>query len=112
MDAEVLTLKYIAECFAKAMIVDLFITMNRKKDSPTPEIGNMFIAKNRLGVDGIKLPMLINTSMSKIEILPQEFTNEGDDVETDGMEKLRQKYKSFTKDKLSGKPDKKPENIN
>jgi replicative DNA helicase len=113
MDAEVLTLKYIAECFAKAMIVDLFITMNRKKDSPTPEIGNMFIAKNRLGVDGIKLPMLINTSMSKIEILAQEFTNEGDEVESDGMEKLRKKYKSFAKDKLSSKSDsKKPEDIN
>lgn len=112
MDAEVLTLKYIAECFAKAMIVDLFITMNRKKDSPTPEIGNMFIAKNRLGVDGIKLPMLINTAMSRIEVLAQEFGNEGDD-EKDPMERLRESYKKMNKEKAgkaASPPD--PEKIN
>jgi replicative DNA helicase len=112
MDAEVLTLKYIAECFAKAMIVDLFITMNRKKDSPTPEIGNMFIAKNRLGVDGIKLPMLINTAVSRIEVLAQEFMSDGDDSESDGMERLRKKYKSFTKDRQSKGSDKPPDSIN
>jgi replicative DNA helicase len=112
MDAEVLTLKYIAECFAKAMIVDLFITMNRKKDSPTPEIGNMFIAKNRLGVDGIKLPMLINTAMSRIEVLAQEFSNEGDE-EKDPMERLRESYKKMNKEKAgkaASPPD--PEKIN
>jgi replicative DNA helicase len=112
MDIEVLTLKYIAECFAKAMIVDLFITMNRKKDSPTPEIGNMFIAKNRLGVDGIKLPMLINTAISRIEVLSQEFAGEGDDTDNNGMERLRKKYKTFTEGKQSGKPETPPESIN
>lgn len=101
-DADVITLKHLAGYFNRSHITDLFITMNRKKDSPTPDIGNIFIAKNRLGEDGIKLPMLINTAISKIEILSPE--SEGDLSNNENgsyMDKLKQKYKDFQKKKES-----------
>jgi len=93
-DVEVLTSKNISECFAKAMIVDLFITINRKKDSPTPEIGNMFIDLSRLGPDGIKFGMMINTSISKLKILEPDY-NSFNEEGVDPMEKLRKQYKEF-----------------
>jgi len=93
-DIEVLTARNISECFAKAMIVDLFMTINRKKDSATPEIGNMFLDLSRLGPDGIKFPMMINTAISKIKILEPDFNSFNEDGE-DPMEKLREQYKKF-----------------
>ena len=99
MDVEVITLKYVAECFAKAMIADLFMTMSRKKDGPTPDIGNMFIAKSRLGRDGVKFPLMINTGISKIEILAADSIEEDDSSEEaqDELYKLKQKFKKFQK---------------
>jgi replicative DNA helicase len=93
--AEVLGLQHLAECLAKSFISDLFLTINRKKDSPTPDLGNMFFAKSRLGPDGIKFPMLVNTMISRIEILsPDSF--DGDDVDDkDPMYKLKEKFKKF-----------------
>jgi len=96
MGVEVLTLKYVAECFAKAMIADVFLTMARDKSGPHPNIGNIFMAKNRLGPDGVKLGMLIDTSKSKIELLAPEFEGIGeDDSEEKQMESLRKKFKDF-----------------
>jgi replicative DNA helicase len=77
MDVEVLTLKHIAECFAKANIADLFITKNRKKTSDYEALvsgnyetlGNMFVAKSRLGPDGVKFNILVNTALSRIKCL-------------------------------------------
>lgn len=94
LDVEVITLKYIAECFGKAMISDLFVTMNRKKDSPTPEIGNLFIAKSRMGIDGVKFPMFINTGISKIEILAPDAAYDTDPDGND-IHELREKFKKM-----------------
>jgi replicative DNA helicase len=66
MDVDVLTLKHIAECFNKANISDLFITMNRKKTGERETIGNMFVAKSRIGVDGVKFNIAVDTALSKI----------------------------------------------
>lgn len=104
LDVEVITLKYIAECFAKAMISHLFITINRQKDGPNPEIGNMFIAKNKIGADGVKLPMMINTAISKIEVLPPDSdfsaAANDDDRQEQEVSRLRRVFKEYQK-KLS-----------
>lgn len=95
---EVLTAKNLSECFAKAMIVDLFMTINRDKTSPTPEVGNMFIDMSRLGPDGIKFPMMINTGTSKINILPpSDMDGDQEDGEEGHMAKLRKKFKEMQK---------------
>lgn len=69
MDAEVITLKHISECFNKSQIVDLFITMNRTKTASRTNLGNFFIAKSRLGVDGVKFNTLVTTAQSRIDCL-------------------------------------------
>jgi len=92
LDAEVLTLKHVAECFGKAMISDLFLTMTRKKEDANSNIGNMFIAKSRLGHDGIKFHVLVNTALSKIDILSPEEVKDLDPEQTE-YEALKEKFK-------------------
>jgi len=93
LDADIITLNHVAECFAKAQISDLFLTMNRKKDKGMGQFGNFYLAKSRLGPDGIKFPILVNTSNSRIEVLsPSEF-DEND--EQDDNARLKKKFKEF-----------------
>ncbi len=98
LDAEVITLKDIAECFAKAMICDLFVTMNRKKDgSDYTNFGNFFVAKNRMGRDGVKFPMLIHTGKSKIEVLPPDIVDDSEEEPGGATARLKQKWKEYLK---------------
>jgi len=100
LDVEVVTHKHLHECFAIAQIVHFFLSMNRKKDGPSPEIGNIFIVKSKISRDGIKYPMMINTGISRIEILPPDADigsgGEGDDEQGE-LSRLRQKFKDFQK---------------
>jgi replicative DNA helicase len=98
-DVEIVTSKNVSECFGKGMIVDLFITINRKKTGPTPEIGNMFIDLSRLGPDGVLFNMMINTAQSRIKVLEPTTVTDGADEENK-MEKLRKQYEQFRKNAL------------
>lgn len=96
LDEEILTLKHIAECFAKAQISDLFITMTRKKENSFATHGNFFIAKSRLGPDGIKLPIVVNTSISKIEVLtPDALEQELSSIESSTEQHLKARFKQL-----------------
>lgn len=101
MDASVLTLKHIAECFAKANISDLFITMNRRKTGEDKTIGNFYIAKSRLGTDGIKFNVIVDTATSKIECLEPHSNAEKeamlkyDAVPESDQERIRKKLEQM-----------------
>jgi len=91
LDTEVITLKHVAECYQKTTIADLFITMNRKKEDNLNTVGNFYIAKSRLGEDGIKFPILVNTALSRIKVLPKDSLEDDDSRES----RLRKKFKEF-----------------
>lgn len=95
MDVEVLTLKHVAECFGKAMIADFFMTMTRKKESGDSSIGNFFIAKSRLGHDGLKFPMMINTALSRIDLIDPEDLEDDGGEEVGTIEVLKKQYQKF-----------------
>lgn len=95
MDADVVTGKHISECINKLFISDLFLTMARKKDSPTPDVGNIFNAKSRLGPDGMIFPILINTAISKIQMLAPNSARPNSENEEDYKARLREKFMSF-----------------
>lgn len=103
MDVEVLTLKHVAECFGKAMIADFFLTMVRKKENTPKTVGNFFVAKSRLGPDGIKLNILATTGISKFEIVTEDQLPEGSDAkEFSAMDILKQRFKALQQEgKLS-----------
>lgn len=95
LDAEVITLKHIAECFGKAMISDFFLTMARNKEATYTNIGNFFVAKSRLGPDGIKYPIMLNTSLSKIGLLAADGLDPDPTDPSDPEELQKRLRKSF-----------------
>jgi replicative DNA helicase len=100
LDAEVLTLKHVAECYGKAMISDFFLTMTRKKENEFITFGNFFVAKSRLGPDGIKLPIAVTTALSKIEVIPESELQASEELT--GEELLKQKFREFQRNGYSG----------
>jgi replicative DNA helicase len=92
LDEEIITLKHVAECFQKAMISDVFITIMRRKQNSLETPGNFFVAKNRLGPDGMKLNIMANTSISKFRIIPPE---EVDDETPE--DRLKKKFSEYQK---------------
>jgi hypothetical protein len=50
------------------MIADLVISLSRKLEDKANHTGRAHIIKNRFGVDGITLPVYMNTALGKIEI--------------------------------------------
>jgi len=64
VNQSVITLDFIAEGFSKAFVADVVISLARPSSGDDSNKGNGLIAKNRVGLDGIVLPMIVDTSTS------------------------------------------------
>lgn len=61
LDAELVTISAIAEAYAKATVCDLIMTISRSPEDKMMGTGKLYIAKSRLGSDGIVLPFKLDT---------------------------------------------------
>ncbi len=64
LDAELVTISAIAEAYAKATVCDLILTISRSPDDKMMGTGKLYIAKSRLGSDGIVLPFKLDTKQN------------------------------------------------
>ena len=71
LDMEIVTLASISEAYAKATVCDVILTVSRKMEDRQANTGRIFIAKSRLGRDGIVYPFVLNTATVKVSILQQ-----------------------------------------
>lgn len=62
LDLELVTIANIAEAYSKATVCDLIMTVSRTQEDKMNGTGKLYIAKSRLGTDGIVLPFGLNTS--------------------------------------------------
>lgn len=62
LDLELVTIGAIAEAYSKATVCDLIITISRTPEDKFNGTGRIFIAKSRLGEDGVVLPFLLRIS--------------------------------------------------
>lgn len=69
LNEEVVTLQSIAESYAKATVCDVIMTVSRRMEDKLANQGRLFIAKSRLGDDGIILPFLLRTATVKVTVL-------------------------------------------
>lgn len=92
-NSDIVGLEAISESFAKAMVCDFVITLSRKPVQKAKGVGNLFIAKNRLGKDGIVMPCRINTATSSFEVMDHEID----------LEELEKTHNSDMKDLLKKK---------
>jgi replicative DNA helicase len=65
---EVIQADKIAESYQKIMTADLVISLSRKLEDKANHTGRAHVMKNRFGVDGVTLPVYMNTGLGKIEI--------------------------------------------
>lgn len=100
MSTEALTLEHVAESFDKAKISDFFITLNVKKTDVENEEkeGKLFIAKSRLGRDGLTYSVGIDTGRSTVRFLSDEnISSDGSGLESkklhDILNDVRSKHK-------------------
>ena len=69
LNAEVVTMESISEAFNKCFVADFIFSVSRTVDDKKTNSGRIFIAKNRNGPDGIVMPLYMDTSIVKMEVL-------------------------------------------
>ncbi len=74
--AEIVDLGNMAESYAQASIADFVLGLHRKSTEKSTGFGNIFIAKNRAGIDGIQLYVHLDTARSKLRVLTEAETKE------------------------------------
>lgn len=96
--AEVANVNNISEAFNKVFICDLVCCLSRTLEDKRNNTGRMLIAKNRLGRDGILLPMTMDLSCLNIQI----HDNKNETIEqveqissTEQLKRLKQKYQEY-----------------
>jgi replicative DNA helicase len=90
VDLEILKAKNVGESWGKVQISDLFITMSRKQEKNPVTTGYFYVAKNRLGPDGMAFPIRVQTAKSKIEVLSsieQEEINNNSELDKASLRK-------------------------
>ncbi len=98
LDLELVTISAIAEAYSKATVCDLIITISRTPEDRAGGTGRIYIAKSRLGPDGIVLPFMLNTKANvRVTVLDTNEDPISMMMKTSGEEGM----KSFMKDRLT-----------
>jgi len=71
LNLEIVTLDAIAESYAKATVCDLIMTVSRKLEDKRHNTGRLFVAKSRLGPDGMVFPFIMDPATVKVRILAE-----------------------------------------
>ena len=104
LDMEVVTIGQIGESYAKATVCDLIMTVSRTMEDKQANTGRLFVAKSRLGRDGMIFPFLMNPATVKVSMLA-ENTNIEDVLEESkakALERVGETYQKFMKTRKSG----------
>jgi archaellum biogenesis ATPase FlaH len=98
LDMEVVTIGQIGESYAKATVCDVIMTVSRRADDKTTNSGRLFIAKSRLGQDGMVFPFQLNTATVKVTLLETGvdpialFMENSKNVQTRASERYRELF--------------------
>jgi len=96
--ADIVDLTNMAEGYSQAHVADFVLGLMRKSAQKATGFGNIFIAKNRAGMDGIKYQIHLDTSKSKLRVLTDEEIADRDSVTEEDDETqsfLRRKLKDI-----------------
>lgn len=75
-NSDVVDLTNMAEGYGQAHVADFVVGLLRKSANKATGFGNIFIAKNRAGIDGIKYQIHLDTAKSKLRILTDQEVSE------------------------------------
>lgn len=96
LEMEVVTIGQIGESYAKATVCDLIMTVSRTMEDKQANTGRLFVAKSRLGRDGMIFPFIMNPATVKVQLLA-ENTNMGEILEEEQNKQRERVSKTFQK---------------
>lgn len=70
-ESDIVDLTNMAEGYGQAHVADFVLGLSRKSSNKATGFGNIFLAKNRAGVDGIKYQIHLDTAKSKMRVLTE-----------------------------------------
>jgi replicative DNA helicase len=104
---DVVDLTNMSEGYGQAHVADFVLGLSRKSAQKATGFGNVFIAKNRAGIDGLKYQIHLDTSKSKLRILTDQevadISNENV-MEDDEHAFVRRKLREMQNKKITPAP--------
>ena len=95
--ADVIDLTNLAESYGQAHVADFVLGLSRQSAQKSTGFGNIFIAKNRAGVDGVKYHVHLDTSRSKLKVLTdEEAIRFKEEVEVDTRTQLLERFRKMS----------------
>ena len=100
LNAEVVTMESISEAFNKCFVADFICSISITIKDKNANTARLFIAKNRVGPDGLVFPMFIDTSTVQLKVLADAEAPKLEPVTPgDLAASLREKYKKHRQNK-------------
>ncbi len=98
-DKDVVDLTNMAEAYGQAHVADFILGLSRKSADKSTGYGNIFVAKNRAGMDGVKYHIHLDTGKSILRIVTEDelrnISTEDEDISEDSMKFLRRRFKEM-----------------
>ena len=103
LEMEVVTIGQIGESYAKATVCDLIMTVSRTMEDKQANTGRLFVAKSRLGRDGMIFPFIMNPATVKVSLLAENTNMQEILEEEDKKQKVRlgEKFERFMHNRKS-----------
>jgi replicative DNA helicase len=101
-NSDCISLDAISEAFNKCFVADFICTISRNAEQKAARTGNMFVAKNRNGEDGLVYPMFVDTRKIDLQVMPYQGDTPSSILVTsvkEQQEKIREKYKDWKSQK-------------
>lgn len=98
--SEVVDLNNMAEAYGKAMEADVVVSLSRRSHEKAAGVGRLFVAKNRIGRDGMLYGVRIDTARSSITLLNDDLEGHAPHAEqgSDDEEQVRVKLRNRLRD--------------
>lgn len=97
-NADMIGLENMGESYGKAQVSDFVIGLSRKPEEKSSGFGRLFVAKNRAGIDGINMPLRIDTSKSKFLTMTEDEL-EGYEMTTNPKQKMKELWEKVKQSK-------------
>lgn len=95
-----------AESYAQAGEADFVLGLQRMSSQKSTGFGNIFVAKNRAGMDGMQYKIHLDTATSTLRVLTEEEINSSQASQAEEEEELREKTTADFRDALRRHKDK------
>lgn len=107
-NADIIDLTNMAESYAQAHVADFVLGLSRQSSQKSKGFGNVFIAKNRAGMDGIKYAVHLDTARSTLKFLTADeqgdfLTDIEDEKKDQAADYLRRTYRDMNNARSSDK---------